>query len=77
MRFPLSFEHNVESLAGPIDVVLPGNQSHRDSLIYFDNYVIIGDLDKTFAPIIKVIIRDTRSGALINKAKGANIIQRR
>lgn len=47
MRFPLSFGHNVEFLAGSIDVILVENQS----LTYFDNYIIIDGPDKTFAPL--------------------------
>lgn len=51
MRFPLSFGHNVEFLAGSIDVILVENQSLRGCLTYFDNYIIIDGPDKIFAPL--------------------------
>lgn len=70
MRFPLSFRgNNVEFLGGSIDVILIGNQSHRDSLIYFDNYVIIDDrasLDKTFVPLLQTSLSEIH-GRCINQ----------
>lgn len=69
MRSACHSGYNVEFLVRFIDAVLIGNQSHRDSLIYVDNYIIISgscDTVQTFLPILQIIVRRARVCALIN-----------